>query len=204
MRLLPPVLVAPPAAPPVSLAEAKAHLRIDHALDDARVEAAIAGAVAHLDGYTGILGRALVTQAWRQDFPFWPASRCLPLPLAPVASIASVSYRPAGGGAPVTVDPASYRLLAGASDPSVLLPVGFSPALDCAPDAISVAFVAGYGAPTDADWAARFPGALRSAILLMVGDLYRFTDSAALGTASAVPMSVTVDRLLSPYRRILI
>lgn len=202
MRLLPPVLVVPPAAPPVSLAEAKAHLRIDHDLDDAKVEGAIAGAVAHLDGYAGILGRAIVSQTWRQDFPFWPASRCLPLPLAPVASIGSVTYRPAGGGAAVTVDPASYRLLAGASDPSVLLPVGFAPALDCAPDAISVEFIAGYGLASDANWKALCPGALRSAILLMVGDLYRFTDSAALGPASAVPMSVTVDRLLFPFRRI--
>lgn len=202
MRSLPPVLVDPPADTPVSLEEAKAHLRIDHDLDDGRVEAAIAGAVAHLDGYTGILGRALVTQTWRQDCSFWPASRCLKLPLAPVASIASVSYRPAGGGAAVVVDPAGYRLLAGASDPSVLLPAAFAPALDNAPDAISVEFVAGYGKPGDADWPKQMPGALRSAILLMVGDLYRFTDSAAIGQVSAVPMSVTVDRLLSPFRRL--
>lgn len=203
MRLLPPVLVAPPAAPPVSRDEAKAHLRVDHALDDDRIDAAIAGAVGHLDGYTGILGRAIVTQTWRQDFPFWPASRCLRLPLAPVASIVSVTYRPSGGGPAVTVDPEGYRLLSGASDPAVLLPVGFSPALDCdAPDAIAVEFVAGYGAPDDENWPDPRIAALRSALLMIVGDLYRFPDSVALGPASPVPISVTADRLLAPYRRI--
>lgn len=166
---------------------------------------AIAAAVGHLDGYAGILGRAIVTQTWRQDFSFWPASRCLRLPLAPVTSIVSVSYRPAGGGAPVAVDAADYRLLSGATDPSVLLGVGFAPDLDSsAPDAVSVSFVAGYGKPDDAGWPDLRLAALRSAILLMVGDLYRFSDSAALGPASLIPMSVTVDRLLAPYRRNLV
>ncbi len=56
-----------------------------------------------------------------------------------------VKSGPPGGGESV-VDPAGYRLLAGASRPQLLFPVSASlPALDSAPDAIAVTYSAGYG-----------------------------------------------------------
>lgn len=199
MRILPPVLLTPPVLPPISLAEAKAHCRVDHDIDDSRIEIAIAAATAHLDGYAGILGRALVTQTWRQDFPFWPASRSLRLPLAPVTEIDELAYRDASGAKQI-VPPAAYRLLAEGSDPYVLLPASLAlPTLDCAPDAVSVTFKVGYGADGQ-----DVPGPLRAAMLLLIGDMYRFPETAALATANAVPMTPTVDRLISPYRRVFI
>lgn len=186
-----------PTVTPISLAEAKAHLRVDHGLDDALIERAIGAAVGHLDGYGGILGRALMAQRWRQFFSFWPASRCLPLALAPVSAIVEVRARTPGGAESV-VDPASYRLLAGASRPEVLFSVSASlPALDTVPDAVAVTYEAGYGASAQA-----VPAPIRQAMLLMVGDMYRFPETVALGASSAVPMSTTVDRLLAPYRRV--
>lgn len=59
-----PVLVSPPASLPVTLAEAKAHCRVDHDDEDALIEAYIAAAVAHLDGWRGVLGRAIMPQTW--------------------------------------------------------------------------------------------------------------------------------------------
>lgn len=59
-----PVLVTAPVATAISLAEAKAHLRIDHADDDAMIEALIAAATAHLDGWRGVLGRCIMSQTW--------------------------------------------------------------------------------------------------------------------------------------------
>lgn len=195
MRCLPPERVVAPAAAPVSLAEAKAHLRVDHDEDDARIEAAISAATGHLDGYDGILGRALMVQRWRQHFAFWPASRTLELPLAPVTSIVEVRSR-APSGAETVLDGASYRLLSAAARPVVLLSLNaVLPDLDTAPDAVSVTYVAGYGIAEDV------PPPLRSAILLMVGDLFRFTETVSLGASAAVPMSTTVDRLISPFRR---
>lgn len=197
MHCLPPELVTAPSATPVSVAEAKAHLRVDHDLDDALIERAIAAATGHLDGYGGILGRALMAQRWRQFFSFWPASRCLPLTLAPVAAIVEIRVRGPDGGENV-LDPASYRLLSGASRPQVLFALSAAlPALDRAPDAVCVTQDLGYGADPDA-----VPAAIRQAMLLMVGDMYRFPETVALGAAGALPMSTTVDRLLAPYRRI--
>jgi uncharacterized phiE125 gp8 family phage protein len=198
MRCLPPHLVTPASVACVSVAEAKAHLRVDHSGDDALIEGAIAAAVQHLDGYGGILGRALMRQDWCQFTTFWPTAPSLNLVLAPVSSIVSVVAR-AGDGESVTLDPASYRLVGGAGiSPRLLLcPDATLPTLSYVPDAVAVTFRAGYGEAAD-----KLPPALKSAILLMTGDLYRFRDTVALSAASAVPMSTTVDRLIAPFRRL--
>lgn len=194
MRCLPPELVTPPSARPVSLADAKVHLRVDDDAEDALIEGYIDAAVGHLDGYGGILGRALMRQDWRESAAFWPASRAVELRLAPVAEILSITARAPGGGV-ATVPGSDYRLLTGASRPIVLFGVdAVLPPLDGAPDAMTITYRAGYG-----DEAAALPSALKSAILMMVGDLWRFRDSIAPG--AAVPMSVTVDRLIAPFRR---
>lgn len=199
MHCLPPELVEAPTVKPISLVEAKAHLRVDHGLDDALIERAIDVAIGHLDGYGGILGRALMAQRWRQFFPFWPASRCLPLRLAPAVSIVEIRVRAPDGGESV-LDPAGYRLLSGASRPQALFPASASlTAAACDPDAIAVTYEAGYGAEPD-----KVPAPIRQAMLLMVGDMYRFPETIVLGQSSAPPMSTTVDRLLAPYRRILL
>lgn len=59
-----PTLVVPPASLPVTLAEAKAHCRVDHDDEDAMLTAYISAAVAHLDGWRGVLGRAIMPQTW--------------------------------------------------------------------------------------------------------------------------------------------
>lgn len=198
MLCLPPERVAAPTQLPIELADAKAHLRVDDVESDALITAAIEGVTAHLDGYGGILGRAIITQRWREYRPFWPASRSAELTLAPVASIVSIVARKPDGSS-LTLDPASYRLLAGASRPTVLFGLAVDlPGLDCAPDAVAITYEAGYGAPAD------LPGSLRSAMLLMIGDLYRFTESAGAGALSAIPVSTSADRLLASFRRNLV
>ena len=72
-----------PVAKPITLAEAKAHCRVDHTDDDALIDALIDSAVAYLDGWGGVLGRAIMPQQWRQEFGGWGD---LPLALPDVAS----------------------------------------------------------------------------------------------------------------------
>src|SRR5206468_3491169 len=85
-----PILVTPPASSPVTLAEAKAHLVVDFNDDDALVQGLVDGAVSYLDGFSGVLCRALCAQTWRQDFDVFDFY--LKLPLSPVISIDSVKY----------------------------------------------------------------------------------------------------------------
>lgn len=200
MLCLPPALVTPPAEMPVSLEQAKAHLRVDHDEDDELIETAIAAAVGHLDGYGGILGRALMPQEWCEFASFWPASRAIELRLAPVLDIVEIRSRDSDGTETV-LDESAYRLLAPASSRPVLL-FGVDvalPSLTSAPDALSVTYRAGY---EDAEGNPAVPPQLISAIKLMVGDLYRYPETVAQGAVSAVPMSTTVDRLISPFRRL--
>ena len=74
-------LITPPALEPVSLAEAKAHLRIDGDDDDALVTAAIVAARVHVEAATR---RALIEQGWRVYLDAWPRKRIVPIPIAPL------------------------------------------------------------------------------------------------------------------------
>lgn len=60
-----PVLVTAPIAQPVDLATLKQHLRVSDAEDDGLITDYAAQAVAHLDGWTGVLGRCIMPQTWK-------------------------------------------------------------------------------------------------------------------------------------------
>ena len=81
------VLTAPPSAPVVTLAEAKAHLRVDSSDEDMLIQGLIDAAVQHLDGLDGVLGRALSPQSYEATFDVAPAYR---LPIGPLVSAATV------------------------------------------------------------------------------------------------------------------
>lgn len=190
--MIAPSLITGPTEPPVSLAEAKAHLRVDFTDDDTLISALVDAATAHIDGHTGILARALVTQTWQQDFCDWPGDRVLRLPLAPVAAVESVKYFDAANVETTVAESGNYALLEDARGPYIKFTSDFAaPALyDERDDRIRVTFVAGYGKPSDV------PAAIRAAVLLIVGDLYKNRD------AGETAPNAAATALLTPYRRV--
>lgn len=190
--MLRPVLVTPPATMPVSLAEAKAHCRVDHSDDDALITSMIVAATTYLDGWTGILGRALVTQTWRQDFGSFRG--CLRLPVGPVASIDSVKHFDADNSEQ-TVDPDVFVLWTDARGSYVDLASGMAwPQAYDRPDAVRITYVAG-------DDAAAVPAPIKAAILLHVAHLYLNREAVVVGeTPSVQPMAAAA--LVAPYRRV--
>jgi len=88
-----PTLITGPASEAVTLAELKAHLRILHADEDVLIQSLGTAATAYLDGWKGILGRAIMLQTWRDEFPGWG---CLRLSLPDVSGVV-VSYVDAAG-----------------------------------------------------------------------------------------------------------
>lgn len=189
--MLSPVRTSAPATNPVSLSEAKAQCRVDHSDDDTLIGLLISGATAHLDGYTGVLGRALVTQTWRQDLESF--SDPLRLALGPVASITSVTYYDADN-AVQTLAGTVYGLFADEFGAYLALkPDQSFPSVYSRRDAISVTYVAGV-----ADSAV--PAPIKHAILLMVGHWYANREAVAEAQMHEVPMAV--DALIRPYRRV--
>ncbi|WP_287994599.1 hypothetical protein [Acidiphilium sp.] len=88
-----PILVTPPTVPVVQLLDMRDHLRVDHYDDDVRIMSIERAAVAHHDGWKGVLGRCIMPQTWRQDFTCWGKLRIA----MPDASEFVVTYRDADG-----------------------------------------------------------------------------------------------------------
>lgn len=185
--MLAPVRTIAPAEPVVTLEAAKQHLRVDFTDDDAVITALIQAATDHLDGWSGILGRALVDQTWRQDFGGFYACEKMRLPLVPVIEAPTVSYFDADNAQQPLSDTV-WQVLTDALGPYVALRPGQSwPSSYSRADAVSVTFVAGYGS------AAAVPVALQVAILTHVKMHY---DADSRETLQ--PM---FDALVGPFRR---
>lgn len=144
-----PIPVTPPAVEPVTLGEVKEHARIEHNDDDASLARNIKTAVQDLDGYGGILGRAIMEQTWRQPFRAWARTFYLPMPDARDVSIAYIDQ----DGNEQTVDPALFEVVEGHTGSMVRLLTGFTaPSLKTdILQPINVTFTCGATSPSDVD-----------------------------------------------------
>jgi uncharacterized phiE125 gp8 family phage protein len=184
------VLTSAPAVEPVSLAEAKAHLRVDLADDDALIANLITTARLQIEAAFGL---ALITQSWSYRFDRWPDSAALVLPIRPVQSVATVKLTAADGS--VTTLAADRYLVDGPSVPPRLVataPPWPQPGL--AAQGVEIAFTAGYG-----NVAANVPAPIRQAVLLLTAHWYEHREPAEPG-ASAARIPEPVSALLAPYR----
>lgn len=112
-----------------------------HASNDATITALIAAVQASIDGPTGWLGRALGVQTLAMTRAGF--SRIIRLPYEPVTSITSIVYRDTEGTAH-TVDIADYRL---AGSNAIVFGTDYNfPTAECAPDAVTITYEAGYPA----------------------------------------------------------
>jgi len=189
-----PVRTVAPNTTPVSLTQAKAALDISYSDKDDLITALIEAAVSHLDAWTGVLGRALMPQTWRQDFDRF-GGRCLRLPLAPVSAITSVKYDDESD-VEQTISAPNYALLEDGLGPYVEFISTYSfPNLHVERPAVRVTYVAGY-----AD-AAAVPAPIKQAILLLVR--HWFDNPSAVQVGNIVnQMPLAVDALIAPWRRI--
>jgi uncharacterized phiE125 gp8 family phage protein len=171
-------LNTPPAAEPVSLAQAKAWLNVETDDEDALIAALIGSARARAEWHTG---RAFVTQGWT----LWldHVGDCVDLPLPPLASVTSVTLYGPDDAAQVLateryrVDGPGGRVLFNSAHPGLRTR-----------DAAAIAFTCGYGD------AAAVPAPIVSAILLLLAQLYAHRGD------DAAPLPDQALALLAPYR----
>lgn len=195
-----PVLVTPPAIKPVTLTEVKAALDIGYTAKDDLLNGLIDAATSYLDGWTGILGRCLVEQTWRQDFNDFRS--CLRLPLFPVISVSSVKYTDTVG-AEQTIAAPDYSLRNDDLGAYVEFVSTYSfPALNAEGSSVRAQYVAGYAnGGTVPSLTSTVPAAIKQAMFLMIRQWFDNPSNAVVGvTVASMPMAV--DALLAPYRRI--
>lgn len=184
-------LVTAPVEDPVTLAEAKAHLRVTSADEDALIGALIDAATAYIDGRDGVLGRALVTQTWDYKIDYFPLG-AIKLPLPPLQSVTSIKYL-GGDGVEQTLAAGEYRVLSSAWFPLVDLEYGKSwPTTRRVRRAVTVRIVVGYGA------ASAVPQSIKAALLLLIGHLYEHREENQDFAIHAMPLGVPA--LLAPHR----
>jgi len=170
-------LTFPPAQEPVSLAEAKAWLRVESGDDeDALIAALIPAARARAEWHTG---RAFVTQGWTLWLDGFQG--CIELPLPPLQAVTAVTLH-APDGAATPLDTGDYAV---SGQHLLLTPPPFALR---ARDGIAIAFTAGYGDAADV------PAPICQAILQIVASLYEHRG----GDAAPTPDGALA--LLAPYR----
>jgi uncharacterized phiE125 gp8 family phage protein len=205
-------IVAAPENDPITLAQAKAHLRVDHSDDDTLIEALIAAATQYCDGPHGFLGRALIQQTWDlylDEFPSWRGSgfyrnrrygHAIEIPLPPLISVAGVFYLDTAGDEH-EIDAASY-VVDPISEPGRVVPArGACWPTVCDTNAVRVRFTAGYVDATNSPATDNVPKPIYAGMLLYIGDLYANRETMLTGQrAAAVTLPWAAEQLLRPYR----
>lgn len=215
-------LTQAPAEEPITLAEAKLHLRVTDSGDDTLISMLISAARIHAEN---VCRRVFVTQKWDlflDAFPFYTYYGVIPgyvpvdqlpaawmtmrnyavrfrgskidIPFPRLQSVDVVKYIDANG-VMQTMDPSAYVVDA-ISEPGVLTPAAgtYWPDTLNTTNAVQISFTAGYGGAIDV------PAGIKSWILLRVGALYENREEVSVATRVTVQELPYVDTLLDPYR----
>lgn len=175
-----------PAVEPVTLAEMKAHLRLDGAEEDAVVSACIVAARQACESYTG---RSLISQTWQLYLDRWPKG-AMRLPRGPVQELLSVAVIGDDGDATL-LDGDGFHLDASADPPRLLRKRGaFWTTTARSLAGIEITYKAGYG-----DSWNDVPQALRQGLMMAAAQFYEHREGG--GDAHLPP---AIAALWNPYR----
>ena len=165
----------------LSLADAKAHLRVQHDAENDLIASLRHAAVGHVERLSGV---ALASGTWR-----WSVERFtsrIELPIGPVTDVGDVTYLDAEGTEQIYAD---ARLVNGSAYPAA---GGSWPS---AYERVTVEFTAGLASPSDAP-------ELLAAAKLLLGHLYENREAVSGQTVNEVPLGV--DALIQTYRKVLV
>lgn len=182
------ILTTPPSAEPITLAEVKAHLRLDDGNEDALLSSLITTAREHLERTTGL---CLIAQSWRLCIDLWPRDGILQIVKHPVQAIENITvYDHAGAPVEVLLED---HLLDGEARPARLW-LRNPPVPGQVMNGIEIEFVAGFG-ETGVD----VPDSLKQAMLLHVAHMFAYRGVVSLEQQPAgVPDGY--ERLIGAYR----
>jgi len=200
---LPLTLLAPPVVEPISLSEAKLHLRVDIATDDTLITGLISAARDYAERFTG---RQFLTATWALALDAWPCSGWdarqtgLWLPKPPLQTLTGTytdllgATQPLGityidsDGTTQTLATTVYGVDTRSEPGRIYLKSGQSwPSVYAQPNAVQVVYKAGW--PTAPQFYLRH-ASLRSAMLLLVAHLYEQREASVEKALSEIPLGV--------------
>ena len=184
-------LITEPADEPVTLAEAKDHLRIEHTLDDTMIETCIAAARQYSEKY---LWRGIVTQTWERVMSsFYEDASCMwHLPKGNLQSVTHVKYLDLDGNQQ-TWATTEYEVDSTSLPGCVRL--GYDKSYPSTRDvwnAVVTRYVVGWNQ-------ADVPAAIKQGVLLLTAHFYEFRNPEVMG-APVGKVNFTYEALLRPYR----
>lgn len=194
-------LLTAATALPVTLDEAKAHLRVDVTADDALITSLISAATLEAEH---LMQRAVMPQTWTLTLDsfrphpahYWLTKRppqAIELNRPPVAGVVSVQYVDSKGVAQ-TLDPGTYQLIKGEYGGVIVPNFGLQwPDTRRQPAAVQITFNCGY-----AD-AASVPELIKAWVKLRIGTLYENREMFAVDTRLTF-VDLPFDGLLDRYR----
>lgn len=152
-----------PASEPVTTSEAKTHARISTSSDDSYIGTLITAARETVENLTG---RALINQSWTLTLRDFPCKQII-IPINPLSSVTSISYVDTSG-ATQTWSSANYTVDTSGEIGRIEAGYGITyPSTRDVVNAVTVVFVAGYGASASA-----VPEVFKQAIKMLVGHWY--------------------------------
>lgn len=168
-------LVTPPTSEPITTAEAKIHLRVEHGVDDELIGTLIPAARHTVETGTG---RKCGSQTWDMKLDCFP-SGAIVLPYPPVSSVTSVTYVDSNGTTQ-TWSSAYYTTDLPSGDdsaPARIYPIyGQSyPSIRSQRNAVTVRFVCGF---------TTVPGGMLAAMKLLIGHWYANREAVVVGAIS--------------------
>lgn len=198
MRYSVEVSSAPPAEP-LTLTETKLHLKVDISDDDDLIDGLIQSAREWVENYCR---RSLVQQTLKVRLDDWNDGE-IRLPGAPVQSVSSVEYLADSGSNLLTLDSGQYQVDTYSVPPrivpaaSVVWPVLATGKIN----RVVVTYVAGYtpGSSSPTDYAENVPGAVKSAMKLLIAHWYDNRSAVAAGNVPPSEVPLAVKALLGPY-----
>jgi uncharacterized phiE125 gp8 family phage protein len=194
------VQLTPPASEPISLADAKNHLRIDSDItsDDTLINLLISAARRY--GET-ITGRSFITQQWRLTLDGWASGlddslySLIELPRGDVQRVDQITYLDMSRvqqtldlstvAQDLSINPARLTPIFGTVWPPALPQIA----------AVKIDYTTGYG-----DSAASVPEGIRQWMLVRISTLYEHREEVEVVSRGKVEPMPFVDSLLDPYR----
>lgn len=200
-------LIMPPPVAPLTLAEAKEYLRVDHTDEDATITRIVGAATGYADGPDGFLQRALIDQTWELTLDAFPAAAMsggwanptwcaapttvtggsIRIPLPPLIEVVNVFYDDPGGVQQIL--PTGAYSVDKVSEPGWILPVGNWPATFAGINAVRIRFRAGYVDLSQSPAIGAVPDDIKQALLLLSSTMFDNREVYIDGRVTAAPWS---------------